>query len=119
MPERAAPEIGHGLAGFGLEDPGAGLFRQRLELLDGGGPADVAGRQQDLLALLPPEPGELAGSRGLARAVQAQQQDLRRQGGQVEIALDAAEQATSSSWMALTICCRGHSARTSRRGSWP
>jgi hypothetical protein len=102
-----AAEIGHAFAGLRLHDPRADLPRQRLELVHGGGPADVAGDEQDLLALLLPLAGQLAASRRLAGAVRAQQHHFRGNRGEIEILCWPPSRATSSSWKALTICWPG------------
>jgi hypothetical protein len=68
------------------------LFRERRELVDGGGAVEVAGDEQRPAAFLFQAVGELGGSRRLARAVQSTDQDA---GGRVEVEwlLVAAKQA--------------------------
>jgi hypothetical protein len=71
-----------------------GLPGDRLQLLDRGGPVDVAGNDQHFLLLALEQQRELADSGGLARALQAGHQDHRRwRDGEVEPRARLAHQA--------------------------
>ena len=60
-------------------EPGAHLRGQRTQLVDRGGPVDVATDHHDLLRVLAGQvPRQLGGGRGLARALQTGQQNHHR-----------------------------------------
>jgi len=59
------------------------LLAQRNQLLDGGGPVEIQRVKKGGFALALEPAGELGGGGGLARAVEAYQEDARR-GGEVE-----------------------------------
>ena len=69
---------GIGILSFGVE-AGTRAFRPNAELLHGGGPEGVGGGKEDFFALHAGAVGELGDGRGLAHAVDADDQhDLRR-----------------------------------------
>ena len=92
--ERPGGDLDRVGVGALLVDVGAGAAADRDQLLDRGGPVDVAGGEGDvLLAVLAQEAGELGAGGRLARALQAGHQDHgRAAGGEGELAAGAAHQ---------------------------
>ena len=62
-------------SGLGLDDFGAGALSPDFELIDGGGTKSVGGAEQDVFSLRAEDLREFADRRGLARAVDADDQN--------------------------------------------
>ena len=75
--ERAAAHLGRRDARL-VEHRDAELLAEHLELLDGGGPVDVGGDEERLLALLEEQVRELAGGGRLTGALEADHHDAGR-----------------------------------------